>query len=516
MYSISEVVKLTNLTARALRHYEDKGLITTSRRAQNGYRYYSQEVLTKIASIKKLKKMEFSLDEIFSLFKLQGDDLENLLSLKLDDKLLGIEAEINRLVSCKQEVKTQMLATNNFFKGKVLSKDQRRVLMETIKSEVLEQLKLKKSVGHKDLEYLRREDSLFDTPEKREFIDAIKKCLSFANKERIKLGPARGAAPALLSLYALGWSDFDPVEHNLVPERFSTTDFCLHIDVEFKNGKKFIDYCKSITCDLKIGSIEAFKLPILDIIENVNKRLPKPIDYDSINDNDPLVLNQFKQGDIKHIFSFDIPKDTLLAKNFDSHYYRDGKATQMLSAYLKSQDVFDFKDLLNIEAIFRPDNLDKQPFMREYIDRYPLAKKNGFNYACLTSSLNEFLKPNYGVIIYQEDIIQIIHEYTLWDFDKCNEFRKQMRDSSLTKVQEGELLEHMHQDVLDLLLVESLVAFCKAHSVGAWPKLIKKTAILKSLYPDIYLDEIEKWQKENGYSWGDFGIVSGGVSLLQQ
>ncbi|MDA9189679.1 MerR family transcriptional regulator [bacterium] len=516
MYSISEVTKITNLTARTLRHYEEKGLITSTRNGTSGYRHYSKQELKKIEEIKRFKKMEFSLEEIKSFLDCNEEQLQSSLIGKLNKKIGNIDTEIDRLQTSKKEAQTQLLATTNFFNGKVLKKDQRRVLMETIKKEILDQLKLKKNVGHKELEYLKREDYLFDSPEKREFIEGVKKCLAFAKSENIKIGPARGASPALLSLYAIGWSDFDPSEFNLVPERFSATDFDLHVDVEFKNGKKFIDYCKRISNDLTIGKIEAFKLPIIDIIKNTEDAIGKKINYESIDNNDSLILDQFRKGDIKNIFSFDIPKNTLVAKHFDSNYYKDGSATKMMSEYLKSQEIHDFKDLLNIEAIFRPDNLDTKPFMREFIDRYPKAKKEGHYYDCLSSSLNEFLKPNYGVIIYQEDVIQIIREYTSWEYEKCNQFRKDLSKETITEEQKIELLEHLHKDVLDLLVKESPVVFCKAHSVGAWPNLIKKTAILKALHKDIYLEEQKKWEALNGYSWGDFGFISGGLSLLQQ
>ncbi len=507
---------MTGLTARTLRHYEEKGLIVSVRSGRNGYRHYLEEELGKIEEIKKFKRMEFSLKEIKTILDWDEEQLQSSLVKKLNGKISSIEIEINRLHESKKEAQTQFLATSNFFNGKTLKKDQRRVLMETVKSEILEQLKLKKKVGDKELKYLKREDYLFNGPEKRKFIEGVKKCLAFAINEGIELGPARGASPALLSLYAIGWSGFDPSEHNLVPERFSATDFDLHIDVEFKKGKKFIDYCKSISNDLPLGSIEAFKLPIIDIISNVEGLSGGPIDYDSIDDNDPLILDQFRKGEIENVFSFDIPKNTLLAKYFDSNYYKNGTATKMMSDYLKSQEIYDFKDLLNIEAIFRPDKLDGKPFMREFIDRYPKAKKNGHYYNCLTSSLNEFFKPNYGVIIYQEDIIQVIREYTSWDYEKCNEFRKSLTKESMTEVQKKELLEYVDQNILDLLIKESPVTFCKAHSIGAWPKLIKKTAVLKALHKDLYLNESNRWEQENGYSWGDFGFISGGVSLLQQ
>lgn len=515
MYSISEIAKLSKVTARTLRHYEEKGLIISSRRGQNGYRYFTAAILIKIAKIKKFKRMEFSLDEIKSFIDFDGEQLESVLTCKFENKFVSINKEIERLLVSKKEVQEQLLATSDFFRGKILPKNQRRVLMETIKSEVLEQLKKKKEVDHYDLEYLKREDYLFDTPNKRKFIQGVKTCLQFAKDNNIKLGPARGAAPACLSLYALGWGDFDPTTSNLVPERLSINNFNIHIDVEFKNGKKFVDFCKSISMHLPIGRIEAFKLPILDIIDNVHTRIGQIIDYDKIDNNDPIILDHFRKGEIEKILSFDIPQDTLVAKHFDE-FIKKGKYFNAFKTYLSSQKINDFTDLLNIEAIFRPDNLGRKPFMREYIDRYPLAKKDGFRYQCLTSSLNEYLRPNYGVIIYQEDIIQIIREYTNWSYQKCNEFRKSFSLETITPEEKNEFLEFSGPDVLELLVKEGPVVFCKAHSVGAWPRLIKTTAILKSLHKDIYYDEIVKWEAENGYSWGDFGFISDGVSLLQQ
>lgn len=516
MFSISEVTKQTGLTARTLRHYEDKGLISSIRNNENGYRHYSHTEVQKLNEIKKFKMMEFSLEEIKSFIHCNENELQSTLIEKLDAKISSIDNEVKRLEKSKQEAKSQLLVTQKFFNGETLKKDQRRVLMETIKKEILEGLKSRKHVGAKELEYLKREDYLINTPEKRQFIEAVKKCLEYAKNEGINIGPARGASPALLSLYALGWSDFDPSEYNLVPERFSATDFDLHIDVEFKNGKKFVDFCKGISNSLPLGKIEAFRLPILDIIQNVEERVKTKIDYNSIDNSDPHILDQFRKGDIEYIFAFDFPATTLLAKYFDSNYYKNGLATKMMGDYLRSQKIIDFNDLLNVEAIYRPDNLDTKPFMREYIDRYPKAKENGHEYDCLSSSLNEYLKPNYGVIIYQEDVIQIIREYTSWDYEKCNIFRKALSKQEITEDMKNELLEHTGLEVYNLLEKESPVIFCKAHSLGAWPSLIKKTAVLKAFHQDIYLEEITRFEKENGYSWGDFGFISGGVSLLQQ
>lgn len=126
------------------------------------------------------------------------------------------------------------------------------------------------------------------------------------------------------------------------------------------------------------------------------------------------------------------------------------------------------------------------------------------------------MKQNFGVIIYQEDIVHIIHEYTSWDYEKCNRFRRLLGLGKITEEEKTELREYVSEEILELLIKETPVTFCKAHSLGAWPKLIKKSAVLKALYKEIYFEEIEKWEKENGYSWADFGFIQGEVSLMQQ
>ena len=309
MYSISELAKQTQVTARTLRYYEEKGLISSSRYNDNGYRYYDSSTIELVLEIKKFKKMEFSLEEIRSLLSLREEGLVSSLVNQLEEKLIILDKEIERLGESKKGLVEQLVTTQKFLNGENLNRGQRRILMETSKSEILNELKSKREVTQSDLEYLKREDYLFDSKEKRDFFIAVGKCLKFAKSEGIKLGPARGAAPASLSLYALGWGDFDPMKYDLIPERYHNNLLDLHIDVEFENGKRFVNYCHKISADLKVGRIEAFKLPILDIIENVQERLETRIDFDLIDDNDPLVLKPFQNGDIDKVFSVDIPKN---------------------------------------------------------------------------------------------------------------------------------------------------------------------------------------------------------------
>ncbi len=42
-WSIAEVARMSNVTSRTLRHYDDIGLLTPAYVGSNGYRYYEQE-----------------------------------------------------------------------------------------------------------------------------------------------------------------------------------------------------------------------------------------------------------------------------------------------------------------------------------------------------------------------------------------------------------------------------------------------------------------------------------------
>ncbi|WP_327110107.1 MerR family transcriptional regulator [Nocardia sp. NBC_01730] len=50
---ISELAELTGVSARALRHYEDRGLLIPARNS-NGYRDYSESDVTRVAQIRTM------------------------------------------------------------------------------------------------------------------------------------------------------------------------------------------------------------------------------------------------------------------------------------------------------------------------------------------------------------------------------------------------------------------------------------------------------------------------------
>ncbi|MFJ7999802.1 MerR family transcriptional regulator [Streptomyces sp. NPDC096310] len=70
---IGELARATATTARALRHYEQAGLIA-SERAPNGYRVYDEQTVTRVRDIRHLLSVGLVLDDVrLFLSCLDGD-----------------------------------------------------------------------------------------------------------------------------------------------------------------------------------------------------------------------------------------------------------------------------------------------------------------------------------------------------------------------------------------------------------------------------------------------------------
>lgn len=66
-YRIGEVADFFGLTKEGVRYYERKGLLTSIRDEQTGYRYYEREQITHLKRIRLYESMGFSLDEAWEM-----------------------------------------------------------------------------------------------------------------------------------------------------------------------------------------------------------------------------------------------------------------------------------------------------------------------------------------------------------------------------------------------------------------------------------------------------------------
>jgi len=77
-WSIQQVARLSGVTARTLRHYDDIGLLRPARVGANGYRYYEQAELLRLQQILLLRELGVDLPTIAAVVDGARDPIEAL------------------------------------------------------------------------------------------------------------------------------------------------------------------------------------------------------------------------------------------------------------------------------------------------------------------------------------------------------------------------------------------------------------------------------------------------------
>ncbi|APZ05621.1 Cu(I)-responsive transcriptional regulator [Kosakonia cowanii JCM 10956 = DSM 18146] len=105
--NISDVAKKTGLTSKAIRFYEQKGLVTPPLRGENGYRSYNQQHLNELTLLRQARQVGFNLEECGELVNLFNDPTRHSADVKA--RTLQKVAEIERHISELQAMRTQLL-----------------------------------------------------------------------------------------------------------------------------------------------------------------------------------------------------------------------------------------------------------------------------------------------------------------------------------------------------------------------------------------------------------------------
>lgn len=107
---IKDLSKKLKITSRAIRHYEEIGIIT-SKRMENNYRYFDESSLDKLKFLVRARKLGFSLEECKELIKLFENDnrkSENVRNIA-KNKLENIDKQIQELKDLKKSLEWLVL-----------------------------------------------------------------------------------------------------------------------------------------------------------------------------------------------------------------------------------------------------------------------------------------------------------------------------------------------------------------------------------------------------------------------
>lgn len=110
LYKIGDFSKLTNLSIRTLRYYDDIDLFKPKEiDLFTNYRYYSSDQLEELQIIKDLQDVGFSLEEI----KKYKNNLDNNIMLKKKEELL------NNINIIEDKIRKVDYLRNNIVEGKI-------------------------------------------------------------------------------------------------------------------------------------------------------------------------------------------------------------------------------------------------------------------------------------------------------------------------------------------------------------------------------------------------------------
>ncbi|MEU4205155.1 MerR family transcriptional regulator [Streptomyces sp. NPDC045470] len=127
-WPIAEVARMSGVTARTLRHYDEIGLLSPARVGANGHRYYEERQLLRLQQVLVLRELGLGLPEIGRILAAQVDELGALRShhrrlLAERDRLDALAGTVARTIAELEQSRkdgTDMISISrpeNLFEG---------------------------------------------------------------------------------------------------------------------------------------------------------------------------------------------------------------------------------------------------------------------------------------------------------------------------------------------------------------------------------------------------------------
>lgn len=103
---IGELSEATGISSKAIRFYEETGLLPKADREFNGYRSYSQDSVDKLQFVQRAKAAGLSLNEIKRVMQIRSDGKAPCVHVSklLRRHLQRIEEQLDRLAEAKSDL----------------------------------------------------------------------------------------------------------------------------------------------------------------------------------------------------------------------------------------------------------------------------------------------------------------------------------------------------------------------------------------------------------------------------
>ena len=227
-------------------------------------------------------------------------------------------------------------------------------------------------------------------------------------------------------------------------------------------------------------------------IEFVDRNYGKHYDLDDIPQDDETTYELYQKGNTVGTFQFE----------------SDG-----MRKHLKNLKPTDINDLIAMNALYRPGPMQ---FIPEYIDRKHGRKEVDYPH----ESIKDILKPTYGIMIYQEQIMQIAQrmgDYSLGEADllrramgkKKKKIMAEQQKIFIERAIDKGIEKATAQEVFDRMAKFAEYGFNKSHS-AAYSVVAYQTAYFKANYPAEYMASVLS------HNMGDIDKVSKFIEECQR
>lgn len=220
---------------------------------------------------------------------------------------------------------------------------------------------------------------------------------------------------------------------------------------------------------------------IQDTIKDIKKNRNIDIDIETIDENDPNIIKQFNRANTIGIFQFESPGMRNFLKNL--------KPTR-------------FDDLIAANSLFRPGPMDEIP-------RYIENKNNPNRVSFIDKALEPILSVTYGIIVYQEQVMQIVQGLAGFSLGEADNLRRAMSKKKMSVMEENReifvngkvdkdgnieiagcvrngISKEKANKIYDEMISFAKYAFNKSHS-AAYSLVAVQTAYLKHYFKEEYM-----------------------------
>ncbi len=237
--------------------------------------------------------------------------------------------------------------------------------------------------------------------------------------------------------------------------------------------------------DVDLIKFDFLGLKTLTVIEEANKliekRYGKRIDFTKENINDKKVYDYISTGETLGLFQI------------------ESAGMQDLAKKLKPSQ---FEDIIAMLALYRPG-----PMESGMLDDFVERKHGRAKITYMFPELEPILKPTYGVIVYQEQVMQIVQTIGGFSLGEADLVRRAMGKKIKEEMDrlKGEFAKGAEErgfdikkakELFDLIVKFAGYGFNKSHS-AAYAMITFYTSFLKTYYPTEFMSAILTLEKHN-------------------